>query len=409
MASTAISYNRLLASSGFSSDYFANTTDPVRTRDRMRLDGALPGGALGLLPWNMQVQRDRTQSGNNITDGTALLSANVGSISLSNLLHAGISPGNRVMDGTFSTGSSFGSFRLRGQVAYGIRPEARLNALALSGDRTLDAGYLLNLSATRSFNNPELRLNLALNKSLGDYGLAFTGGYSNRGEYSVGVVLFIGMGRDPRTGRWKTSAMPTADTGAASALVYLDRNGNSRFDAGDEALRNVGFMVNGANLQGRTNEDGLVFLDRLAAWRNADITINRSTLEDPQWTPRVPGFRLTPRPGHVNSLDFPVVYTAEVDGVVQLQRDGSQRGVSNVLMELTDREDRVVARTRSEGTGYYHFAEVPPGRYRLRVSPSQTRQLGLLSTSPVELDIPATGDQLPAIDFLLKPDLAAPK
>ncbi len=402
LGKTAIGYNRLLASRGFSSDYFPMTSDPVRTRDRLRLDSVLPGGPLGVLPVNFQVQRDKTETGNNITDSTALVSANINSIALSNQLHLGTSPGYRVLDGAFSTASSFGAFRLRGQVNYLLRPDTRVSALAITADRTLRNGYLVNVGATRSFTSPELRMTVSLNKSLGSYGMAVTGGYSSHGEYSIGLVFFLGAGRDPRTGKWMSSAMPFADSGAASALVFLDRNGNGMFDAGDERMKGIGFNVNGANSQVRTGDDGLAFLERLPPWRDADITLNRRTLEDPQMSPLGKGFRLVPRPGNAASLDFPVVYTGELDGTVFLQADGRRRGAGNVQVELVDDKQKIVATARSENNGFYHFEEVPPGKYQLRISPAQVQQLNLQVTSPKAVTVSPSGEPVPPQDFELQ-------
>lgn len=402
LGKTAIGYNRLLVTRNFSSDYFQAVSDPVRTRDSLRVDGMLPGGPVGLLPYNLQVQRDTTASGNNRTDSTALVSASVNSISMSNQLHLGTAPGYRILDGTFSSGSSLGDFRLRGQVNYLIHPEKRITAIALSADRTLRNGYLVNVGAARSFTSAELRTTVSLNKSLGKYGLAVTGGYSSFGEYSVGLVLFIGLGRDPRTGKWLSSSMPLAESGAASALVYLDRNGNGAFDKGDERMKGIGFTVNGSTVPVRTGEDGLAFVERLSPWRNADISINKSTLEDPQMSPLGKGFRLMPRPGNVAQMDFPVVYAGELDGNVYLVTDGRRRGTSNVQLELLDARQNVVVKVRSENSGYYHIADVPPGQYRLRISPSQLDELKLTATGPLSVTISPSGDPTPPGDFELR-------
>jgi hypothetical protein len=402
LGKTAIGYNRLLATRNFSSEYFQAGADPVRTRDRLRVDGMLPGGPVGILPYSFQLQRDTTESGSNRSDATALVSASVNSISLSNQLHLGTAPGYRIFDGTFSSGSSIGNFRLRGQINYLIHPERRISAIAISGDRNLSNGYLINVGAARSFTSPELRMTVALNKSLGNYGLAVTGGYSSYGEYSVGLVLFMGMGRDPRTGKWATSAMPLAESGAASAMVYLDRNGNGAFDKGDERLKGVGFMVNGSPLPVRTGDNGLAFVERLSPYRNTDVSINRGTLEDPQMSPLGKGFRLLPRPGNVATLDFPVVYAGELDGNVYLVTDGRRRGTSNVQLELLDARQNIVAKARSENSGYYHFGEVPPGQYQLRIAPTQLRELKLKASGPLALTVNPSGDPTPPGDFELR-------
>ncbi|MDB5798637.1 MAG: hypothetical protein JWP36_2539 [Paucimonas sp.] len=399
---TALSYNRLLASRDFSSDFFPTATDPVRSRDRLRLDGQLPGNFIGVMPYTVQVQRDRTASGANITDSTAMVSATYKAVSLSNQLHLVTAPGTRSMDGTFSTGSNFGAFRLRGQLNYLLRPEYRLAALAATTDRTLSGGYLVSLSAQRDFMNLDTRFNLALNKSLGHFAMALTGGYSVHGEFSIGLVFFTGVARDPRSSKWSVSALPRADTGAASALAYLDRNANGIFDSGDEALKGVGFTLNGSGLPGRTGEDGTASVERLPAYRFADLAINPSTLEDPQMSPRSKGYRLLPRPGNTALLDFPVTYTGDVDGTVFLLRSDKRRGAGNVLVQLVDERQQVVAEARSGSDGFYTIQDVPPGRYSLRVAPAQVEQLKLKASTPQALSMSASGDPVTGRDFVLE-------
>jgi hypothetical protein len=157
----------------------------------------------------------------------------------------------------------------------------------------------------------------------------------------------------------------------------------------------------------RSNADGLAYLTRLTPRQYADIALDTSTLEDPQWLPAVKGLRILPRPGKVQTIDFPVVMTGEVDGTVYLQEGGKTRGIGNALVELVDDQGRVAASGLSASDGYYIIPAVRPGHYRARISPEQLEKLGLASTAPVELTMRADGEFVYGLDFRLQSKLVA--
>ena len=63
-------------------------------------------------------------------------------------------------------------------------------------------------------------------------------------------------------------------------------NMNGVRDPGEELVPNAGFILNGGGrYPSRTDADGTAFIGRLAPGQYADIALDPSTLEDPQWKP----------------------------------------------------------------------------------------------------------------------------
>jgi hypothetical protein len=358
------------------------------------------------MPVTLEVQRDRLQSGSSIFGANALISRSVGEMSLSNLLHLSSASGTRSLDGALQVASDVGRLHLRGQVNYDLKPGSRLSALALSSDSMLAAGYLLNVSAARTFAKGESRLNTSINKSMGSYAVALSAGFSNRGESQVGIQLFSSFGRDPRKSQWIFDALPMTESGAVSARVFVDRNGNGVMDAGEQPIADAGFVVNGAQYGARTDADGIAYLDHLPANRNVNLSVNVATLEDPQLSNQRKGVRVVPRQGNVAQIDFPLTLTGEIDGTVFLQANGSKRGVGNVLLELVkpaDGSEKVVAQVRSSADGFFIVQEVLPGSYQLRVAAQQLEQLHLADPGPRLVKISDTGSQVNGQNFMLAP------
>ncbi len=363
----------------FSSDFFPKSADPVRSRSEVRAEGVASLGTQ-YFPLALQLRQDRLASGARNTDVTGRVSAYRNGTALTNALRWQSLGGKEAADGMFQVSRRVAGIGLSGQLQYTLSPDTSLGSAAISGDYYLSDGYLLNLGLTRMFQNRELRLHGALNKSLGSYGLGINGFYSNRGDYGLGLQFFMAMGLEPRSRRLMLDAQPMANMGAASVRVFLDKDLNGRLDGADEAIPGAGFTVNGANYALRTGQDGIAYLPRLPAHQHTDIAVDPNTLDDPQWQPKVAGVRVVPRPGRVSELEFAVNLTGEVDGSTYLYANGARRAIGDLQLELVDMSRKVVATMTSAADGYFVITGIFPGDYFLRISPEQLKRLGLTDT-----------------------------
>lgn len=208
----------------FISDLFLPSGDPVRTRDKIRIDGTIPLKFLPRLPLTLEAKRDHLQSGADNIELAGRISTYQSGISMSNALRWRSLGGAKVADGTFQASRRMAGIGWSGDINYTLKPETDLTAIALSADKSLAAGYLLNLGVVRSFSNAETLYTAGLNKSLGSYGLDVSASYSSRGAVAVGARLFMGLGREPRQSVWLPDAQPIASAGAASIRVFEDKN-----------------------------------------------------------------------------------------------------------------------------------------------------------------------------------------
>lgn len=401
VGSIAMSYSHLRLKD-FTSELFLPSTDPLRTRDKVRLDGAIPASLLPRLPVTVEVQREQFQSGLTNTALTGRVAAYVRGTSVANQLSWLNSGGTTSASGALQLSYRVGTVGLSGQLGYSLKPQTRLDTVVLAGDKRLGEGYLLNLGLVRSISNHETLYTAGLNKSLGSYGLGLSTSYSSTGAWTVGLQLFIAMGREPRQGQWRFDALPKADSGAASARIFVDTNANGVMDPGEEAVENAALTVNGSRAPVRTDAAGIAWLDRLPTRQHVDISVDTQTLEDPYWAPQRKGVRLVPRPGHVAELDFPIILTSEIDGTVYLLENNSRRGIGDVVIELLDTSRRVVTTIKTSSDGYYIVPAIPQGRYYLQVSLEQLRRFNLVDPGVREITILPDGKFINGVDFLLR-------
>ncbi len=162
-------------------------------------------------------------------------------------------------------------------------------------------------------------------------------------------------------------------------------------------------LLNGAGQIARTTAAGIAFLPNLTPYQDVAVALATSTLEDPFSKPTTAGFSISPRPGKVVMLNFPVVVFGEITGTVLLRRAGATRKAGGVDLELVDRKGVVVKRARSAYDGFYEIEAIPPGGYTLSVTAQQVTRLRVVATSR-DVRLNPSGTVLDGLNFVLDAD-----
>jgi hypothetical protein len=392
-----------LVSAGFVSDFFPASSDPVRTRTQLRLNGSLPFSSGPAMPVAFDAAQDRLDSGNEVRSATLRVSTNVRGTSMSNSASynsGGAGTGSR--SGALQLSRRVAGVGLSSQVAYILRPDTELSSFAVAADRSFGPALRANIGMLHSLRGSATTYTAGLTRNFNSYGLSFTARHSQADGTSLGLQLFAAVGHDP-LGGWRGDWQALAATGSVATRAFLDVDGDGRYGPGDEPIPNAGFLLNAASrAAARTNEQGIAHVGRLPPNQYVDIALDAATLEDAQWTPVTPGARVLPRAGSAQVLEFPVALTSEVDGTVYLDEGSGARGIGNALVELLDGSGHIHHQAYSSSDGYYVVTGVRPGRYLARIAPRQQESLGLRTEQDRWIDVPANGDYVDGIDFVLQ-------
>lgn len=404
----AVDYLHTHVGSYFDSDVFPNAGDVIRRRDQLRLSGVLaPMGTLRL-PIAVSAQREK-MGPDQLNQG---LTGRLSFMALGSFFTQGLNLQQTKTAGQVPTTTANGNLQLSrrvlnmglsAQLDYSLTQNKGLKSLALALDRSLNEGYRVTAGLIRDQFSQISLISAGLSKNLGSFAWAMSGSLSDKGEKAVAVQLSMAMGRDPRSAKWFTDALPLASTGALAARAFVDRNLNGIWDAGEELVAGTGFLIDrGGRYPQLTNEKGEAFISRLTAGRYTEISLDPAMLEDPQWKISGTGVKILPRPGFVQSLDFPVVATSDVDGSAYLLSPTGRRIIGDVVIELVSAKGEVVRTVSSSSDGFFTLPHVLPGRYLLRVSPEQLRKLGLRSLRSHDLVVGTDSDFINGLDFELE-------
>ena len=380
--------------------------DELRSRSLVRADSVLPIGTSLHIPVSIQAKHELRESGRNKLSLSNRISTAYRRLSATNSLQFDrCFGGDEDCDG-IATGSLLLNYYLmpvviRGEMAYDLHPDQEPTNLLLTIDWGIEKDLSTRFTASHNIREELTGLTAGLNKRFGKFALGANLGASNDGTFFAGLSITLSSGRDPWSGSLRASPFPTAAQGTVAARVFVDENRNGRFDDDDSSLADVGFVTNRRKSKVLTNEDGTAVIGGLPVYQDVDVSIARSSLEDPYLVPAVEGFRVPTRPGAVAMLEIPLVRTGEVDGTVFLDRGGETAGIGDVRLELLNEQDEVIQTTQSEFDGFYLFELVPLGRYGVRVLPNQLSRLLLAGAAQQEAVLTNDEPVVSGVDFTI--------
>lgn len=397
----------------FESEVYRPEFGTVANRLELRFDVRPYLGGGVRLPIAGQLRRDALKGGGDLIRATGQISTSVSRLYVSSLWSW-----SRVRrPGSVAEAIGFGSVlvsrlvrrtSLRGELQYDFDPQTTLRSAGLNAEFPIGMKLLGRGGFTYLRREGETLLIAGLSRRTGAVGVTFEATWGRTSRLNASLSVGIGLGRDPRSGRFHAQAPPFASLGAASARVFLDTNGDGAWSAGEPPVEGAGFFVNRGSVRTTTGPDGLALLTTLPTLARTEVGLSTATLEDPLWVAKQRGWGFVPRPGVVTELDFPVTVTGEVTGTVRTRRGGPEREAPGIRLQIVSTSGEVVAETRSAYDGFYDLPKIPPGRYVLRVDPAQAERLGLGGELEKPIEISPSGSILDGVDLLLEASASAP-
>jgi len=210
------------------------------------------------------------------------------------------------------------------------------------------------------------------------------GGYSASGAVAFGSVRratpleYGGLGLSGVEGR-----------------VFRDLDGDGKFGAHDEPIADATVRVGG--FVAHTDANGRYSMWNVLPYQAVNVQIDSLSLQDPAWVPALPGRALRPSPQQFTTVDFALVRTREIAGV--LVPGAKIATTAGVGLELRDVDGGALNASRTFSDGAFYFGRVRPGHYRLAVAKASASALGI--TTPPEIDVVVGADSDAIIE--LKP------
>jgi len=388
----------------FTSERYPLLADPTQSVTEASINTAIPKTrAFPRIPVTFTMRQDLLASGTTQDTLSNTISASVYRTAVTNTLSytkSGSQPAQT--SGALQLSRSTRHFSIRGDLNYLVQPTTDLSSAAITLDSIRAGNFLLGFGISHSVTTSTQQYSARATRFVGRFAINADASVSSTGDITAGFGITIGVGREPRTPYWTTTATPIAGMGAASVRVFLDNNDDGVFDQGDEPLPGIHIKRQGNPGLETTNKDGILLVTNLPPNRYFDLEPNLSDLEDPTWLPSIKGVHLLSRPGATSLVDFPIIVTGEIDGTTYLYTDKRLRTVGDVDLQLVNEHGKLIKTIKSASDGFYVISEVPVGEYLVRVSPKQIQELGLFDVPPIQVKITSKNQFVSGINFRLE-------
>lgn len=302
----------------------------------------------------------------------------------------------------FSARSSIGQTRIRGSARYIYYPDRELDNLTLNISRYLHKNVQAELEIKHDIKPDSTEATAKLNWQNDYFVLSPNITYNTDHDMRAGVNMRFGLVYDDFNKSVTMTRGSTTGKGAVHAFVYLDKDGNRKFDGADEPIPDAKVMGVQIPRNEMTDKDGVAFIHDLPEYEATDIILDQSTLGDPYYVSGSNGMSVLPRPGAPVNIEFPVHMSGEMDGTVYKPGVRGTEAASGVRLQLFNTSGESVMSSLTAFDGYYVISVIPPGDYLLMIDPDDLYNSGYRQPWPHKITIGYDGKVLAGQNIFLE-------
>ena len=179
--------------------------------------------------------------------------------------------------------------------------------------------------------------------------------------------------------------------GGITIVPFVDTNHNGIRDAGEPLATGLNVRLNGGRTL-RGVSDSLIRIVELEPYTSYLMQLDESSLENIAWRLEHKTKSIYIDPNQFKVVEIPVLPMGEVSGTVYLERDGRQRPLGRVLINIYHDDGRLFTQTMTEPDGYFINMQLPPGNYYLTPDIDQLKRMGV-TTDQDRIDFEVIPDE----------------
>ena len=268
--------------------------------------------------------------------------------------------------GEFLASHNLKGARLRNAMAYSYENSFKVDNVSLSVQKKFHKNTYFQNSLNYDFNSKKGSIHSALSHNLGPVAMIAKAGYSEDGQWNVGVGVSVSLYRKKRSIGLAPSGL--SRSGVIMPRLFDDANENGHFDAGESTISGGQFIVNNALRNESGNAAGETLISALPTARHINAEIKTSSLADPFMRPSEIGRSMHLRPGQLLRYDVPISVRGDAGGVLMFRKNGILSPVANIKVEAVNKNQQVIATARTEYDGYFYFDDLPTTKLTLRAA-----------------------------------------
>lgn len=379
------------------SDYTGQGPGRLARQGRLRLETRL-GRRFGHLPLRNTVIWNQRDNGETSLSATTVSSANYRGVNWSHSLAYTASNTAKGLEGGLIASKTIRGARVRVGLNYAVDNGPVLKTVSISGQRDVGKGTLLQASSSYDMEAKALGAQTVLTKAFPQFMASARAGVSQNGDWHAGLNLAFSLHKPKRGVNYRVAQPGLSRTGGVRLLSYIDSNGDGLFGSDEQAVSGVKYIVDNSLRSETSRADGVNLISGIDPYRMTQLELQMSSVEDPFLKPTQSGRSLSVRPGQVVTVHMPLLPTGDVDGTVQLLRDGYKTPLAGVTVEVVDQNGNVLSAVQTEYDGYFYADGIPIGEISMRIADAD---LQLMNASAVASERLLTTETPSATDVML--------
>jgi len=224
-----------------------------------------------------------------------------------------------------------------------------------------------------------------------------TAGVPTASQFVQGSVLW-----NRSDGRLTYAPGPALQRAGLTGRVFLDQNGDGRWEAGEPVVPDVRVLVGTSTA--RSDSSGWFRVWDLMPFEPVLVTVDSLSIDSPLLVPAFGSASIEPGPNRFHTLDIPLVPAGVVEGRVRRVTPQGPEAVAGVTLVLTDRRSGARRSFATFSDGAFYVLGIKPGLYDLTVDPHVLDVLNA-TAQPLRVTVAPTPTGVGAsdLDVLLTP------
>ncbi len=263
---------------------------------------------------------------------------------------------------------------------YGVLKNS-LDDISLQLSRNILQYIRIGFSAERDYLNKSTTFNLQIIADL-PFVRSSTGAQIRNGAGWYTENISGSIGYDDNYGRFLFNNLAWVGRSAASIRMFVDANGNGRYDKGEEVIRNGQVSLRQAAAT-ETSSDGIIRDWNLLPYTQYSADIDISSIRNPLWIPKMKSFSFVTDPNAYKRIDVPFFVGGIVEGRVLRLAGGRSSSVPGLTLEIKSLATGKVKDVSVFNDGSFYYMGLPPGDYEAYVDSTQLSVLGVYADPAV--------------------------
>ncbi|WP_076413795.1 hypothetical protein [Shewanella sp. UCD-KL12] len=341
-----------------------NNNNSVHQQAQVNLNGSL---ALLPLSWTLSGSWKDYDIAADHLQLSGIISGQVNKLAFSNEVRWQQTPQQNTINNRVAASGRLNEWYLRTYLDFSVTPDLAINQWVVNANSTLTKrfNYQVELNYQPQTDDP-FSIRNSLSYLFDHSSLRLVIDNYSSGDWFTQLKWNSSLLWHPETNLWLLDRVSHLNTGAVKILAFQDDNANGIFDDEEQGISGLSFSGH-SNSGDVTDDNGELLITHLQTTRAQRLILKEASLPDPFLIPLMTAINVNPHPGNIQEILYPILYTAELEGVVLERVAGGSLPAKGIQVVFMDKSNHREYKAIVEFDGVFIIDRMLPGHYEMSI------------------------------------------